>query len=97
MQADLSLNTSVAGDYSGVLTITSDDPDNPIRLITLAARVIDTPPACACDWNASGALDSQDFFDYLSAFFAGDADFNADASTNSQDFFDFLACFFNGC
>jgi hypothetical protein len=93
----ITLNTSVVGDYMGTLTMTSDDPDNPTRLVTLAARVIDPVPACACDWNASGVLDSQDFFDYLGAFFAGDADFNADTSTNSQDFFDFLACFFKGC
>jgi hypothetical protein len=52
---------------------------------------------CDCDWNADSTLNSQDFFDFLSAFFAGSADFNMDAVTNSQDFFDFLTCFFGGC
>jgi hypothetical protein len=54
-------------------------------------------PACPCDFNASGVLNSQDFFDFLSCFFTTgctDADFNADQQVNSQDFFDFLSCFF---
>jgi hypothetical protein len=54
-------------------------------------------PLCSCDWNADHALNSQDFFDFLTAFFAGSADYNADGVTNSQDFFDFLTCFFAGC
>jgi uncharacterized membrane protein len=57
------------------------------------------PSPCAADFNGDGTLNSQDFFDYLSAFFAGvpSADFNHDGLTNSQDFFDFLGAFFAGC
>ncbi|MBC7772735.1 MAG: hypothetical protein H7210_09600 [Pyrinomonadaceae bacterium] len=53
------------------------------------------PPACPCDWNQSDSLNSQDFFDFIAAFFGGGgADYNEDGQTTSQDFFDFLACFF---
>jgi hypothetical protein len=57
-------------------------------------------PACPCDWNADDRLNSQDFFDFLTAFFGPGADYNCDSLTNSQDFFDFLECFFGppqGC
>jgi hypothetical protein len=59
--------------------------------------VIDTSPGCPADFNADGALNTQDFFDFLKAFFALEADFNDDGVTNSQDFFDYLAAFFRGC
>jgi hypothetical protein len=54
---------------------------------------------CRSDFNCDGAVNSQDFFDFLGAFFASEpsADFNHDAAVNSQDFFDFLTAFFDGC
>ncbi len=62
---------------------------------TLSVGNTDCPPPspCGCDWNNDSALNSQDFFDFLTAFFASSADYNADGSTTSQDFFDFLSCF----
>jgi hypothetical protein len=57
------------------------------------------PPACPPDWNGDGGVNSQDFFDFLSDFFAmpARADYNGDGTTNSQDFFDFVTEFFAGC
>ncbi len=48
---------------------------------------------CPCDWNQSGELTSQDFFDFIGSFFAGNGDINNDGETTSQDFFDFVTCF----
>ncbi len=60
---------------------------------------VSTRSACAADFNNDGAANSQDFFDFLGAFFEEQptADFNRDGVLNSQDFFDFLVVFFAGC
>lgn len=55
------------------------------------------PPPCPCEWNADGILNSQDFYDFVNAFFAGEADFNGDGATTSKDFFAFIQCLFAGC
>lgn len=64
---------------------------------SIRANGIVTATPCPADWNRDGSLNSQDFFDFLSAFFQGSADFNCSSDTNSQDFFDFLSGFFAGC
>lgn len=56
-----------------------------------------TTPWCFADYNRDGILNSQDYFDFLNAFFVDNADINLDGVTNSQDFFMFCHAFFSGC
>ena len=57
------------------------------------------PPQCIADFNHSGAVTVQDIFDFLAAWFAGNAsaDVNGSGSVTVQDIFDFLAAWFAGC
>jgi len=54
---------------------------------------------CPADFNGDGLVTSQDFFDFLTAFFTANplADFDHSGVVNSQDFFDFIVAFFAGC
>jgi hypothetical protein len=79
----------------GEITLTLFKPGTP-QSVTGAAVVPGVPP-CRPDWNHSGLLDSQDFFDFIAAFFSNNADYNSSGVTDSQDFFDFLSDFFHGC
>ena len=60
-------------------------------------RRLDSCELCRVDWNADHMLNSQDFFAFLTDFFASEADFNASGRTDSEDLFDFLTAFFVGC
>jgi len=79
---------------TGTVTLGLFKPGTPTS-VTFTATV--PSPGCTADWNHDGTVTSQDFFDFLAAFFNNNADFNNDGMTNSQDFFDFLAAFFTPC
>jgi hypothetical protein len=57
------------------------------------------PVPCPADFNGTGGLTVQDIFDFLGAWFAGDAraDFNGVGGITVQDIFDFLGAWFAGC
>ncbi len=56
-------------------------------------------PICFADFNADDAVDSQDYLEFLAAFFSElpSADFNRNGIVTSQDFFDFLTSYLGGC
>ena len=97
---------NISGADTGMLTI---DPVGPadaggyvfIALNTcgFATSQAATLTICPGDFNCDGALGSQDFFDFVTAFFNVEpgADFNRDGAVNSQDFFDFVTAFFAVC
>lgn len=70
-----------------------------ISLRVLIEHVNEILPFCRADFDRDDAVNSQDFFAFLTAFFGSDerADFNTDGTVNSQDFFEYLTAFFSGC
>jgi len=90
---------STAAPSSGAATLTLFRPGTPTAVSVPGVPVPGGGSGCVADFNGSGMVDSQDFFDYLAAFFAhaGAADLDHDGFVNSQDFFLFLTAFFTGC
>ncbi|MBC7771180.1 MAG: hypothetical protein H7210_01665, partial [Pyrinomonadaceae bacterium] len=91
----LNANEGDAGLYDCVLSNACGGTTSASAMLSVLGEC----PACPADFNADGEVNSQDFFDFLVAFFATEslADFNHNGVVDSQDFFDFLAAFFVGC
>ena len=70
----ISMDTSTPGVLDGTLTITSDAPDEPIRVVTLTGEVV--PDVCVGDVDGSGVVDLTDLAILLSNFDASPADPN---------------------
>ena len=109
LQTDLTENFGLGAALSGWQLLVATDVSADGRTIVgqgvnpegcEQAYVVRLPGATTCfaDFDNSGLVNSQDFFDFLVAFFAGNsrADMNQDSFINSQDYFDFTAAFFNG-
>jgi hypothetical protein len=58
-----------------------------------------TLPCCRADFNHNGAVEIQDIFDFLNAWFLSDprCDINVSGGVEIQDIFDFLNAWFAGC
>ena len=85
------------GPKSATLTITSDDPDQPTRLVMLIGDVL--MPFCAADFNHDGDVNFFDYLDFADAYSANDpsADFNHDGEINFFDYLDFVDAYSAGC
>ncbi len=90
----IALPTTDPGDFLGTLTIASNDPDQPSRLVTLTGRVW-----CRADFDRSGFVDIEDYDAFVMAFEAGtdDADFDGSGFVDVEDFFAFVFQFQGGC
>ncbi len=64
----ISMDTSSPGPKSGTLTVTSDDVDNPTRVINLVGTVSNAPPPCTGDINNDGQRNTADLTILLGNF-----------------------------
>lgn len=63
----ISMNTSTLGPKSGTVTLTSDDPETPTRVVNLIGNVV-TPPSCPGDLNGDFSVNVNDLTIFLANF-----------------------------
>jgi hypothetical protein len=88
----VTMDTSTIGPVNGTLTISSDAPDEPIRIVALTGEVV--AAGCPGDLNGDGYRNATDFTLFVSAYgsHVGDpnynlaADLNGDGFVNASDF-----------
>lgn len=85
----VALSISINSDPNGLYNVAADlDEDGTIDAADLALFDL---TYCVADIDKSGAVNSSDFYAFLTLFFANDpeADYNEDGFVNSQDLYDF--------
>ncbi len=92
----LTMDTGTPGQKVGTLTITSDAPDESVRVVTLRGEVV---AACYPDCTLDGSLTVADFGCFQTKFVAGDpyGDCNGDLQLTVADFGCFQTSFVAGC
>jgi hypothetical protein len=85
------INSSDGGVYDVVVS-------NPCTSVTSDPATL-TIGSCPADFNLDGVQNTQDYFDFVNAYFASapSADFDHSGVVDSTDFFAFLTAFFAGC
>jgi len=99
----ITMNTANLGTFNGTVTINSNSPDEPARIVQLTGQVIGNTCYANCDGSTTlPVLTANDFQCFLNAFSGGASYANCDGSTSSptltaNDFQCFLNAFANGC
>lgn len=100
----ITMATTTVGPFNGTVTLNSNAPDQPARIVTVTGTVVGAPVCYAnCDGSTTApVLNVLDFACFLNAFAANDTYANCDHSTslpvlNVLDFSCFLNGFAAGC
>lgn len=94
----ISMSTATPGPKSGTITIASNAPDQPTRIVTLTGTV--SAPTCPVDWNLDGAVNPADIASFVNDWFASLSggtlvgDFNGDLAVTPSDVAAFVSAWF---